>query len=184
MSWPSTSSNVAAVRSSTNSSCRCQPAHPRSCSSPRSGPSTGSLSSRFARRPTTDPTRQWRCSSLAPKSPRRAPIGWSIRLTCLATASPRRSTPTGSSCSVLTVNASVTGCPPTIAGWRRSSTAASTFRRGAIMVPTDVLWARLPRASAFIAAGRASRAAHERERSRLQILARTIDQLLVAAAND
>ncbi len=50
--------------------------------------------------------------------------------------------------------------------------------------PTDVLWARLPLASAFIAAGRASRAAHERERSRLQILARTIDQLLVAAAND
>ena len=49
--------------------------------------------------------------------------------------------------------------------------------------PTDVLWARLPRAAVFIAAGRASRAAHERERIRLQILARTIDQLLAAAAS-
>ena len=44
--------------------------------------------------------------------------------------------------------------------------------------PADVLWARLPRAAVFIAAGRASRAAHERERVRLQVLARTIDQLL------
>ena len=34
----------------------------------------------------------------------------------------------------------------------------------------------------FIAAGRASRAAHERERIRLQILARTIDQLLATAS--
>jgi hypothetical protein len=49
--------------------------------------------------------------------------------------------------------------------------------------PTDVLWARLPRAAVFIAAGRASRAAHERERIRLQILARTIDQLLAAVPN-
>ena len=47
--------------------------------------------------------------------------------------------------------------------------------------PADVLWARLPRAALFIAAGRASRAAHERERIRLQILARTIDQLLATA---
>jgi hypothetical protein len=47
--------------------------------------------------------------------------------------------------------------------------------------PADVLWARLPRAAVFIAAGRASRAAHERERIRLQILARTIDQLLATA---
>jgi hypothetical protein len=47
--------------------------------------------------------------------------------------------------------------------------------------PADVLWAHLPRAAVFIAAGRASRAAHERERIRLQILARTIDHLLAAA---
>jgi hypothetical protein len=44
--------------------------------------------------------------------------------------------------------------------------------------PADVLWARLPRSGALIAAGRSSRAAHERERVRLQILARTVDQLL------
>jgi hypothetical protein len=49
--------------------------------------------------------------------------------------------------------------------------------------PADVLWARLPRAAVFIAAGRASRAAHERERTRLQILARTIDHLLTATSN-
>jgi hypothetical protein len=44
--------------------------------------------------------------------------------------------------------------------------------------PADVLWARLPRAGLFIAAGRASRAAHERERVRLHVLARTVDHLL------
>ena len=49
--------------------------------------------------------------------------------------------------------------------------------------PADVLWARLPLAAVFIAAGRASRAAHERERIRLQILARTIDHLLATATN-
>ena len=63
---------------------------------------------------------------------------------------------------------------------RRQRAPAS---RAATTVPTDVLWARLPRAAVFIAAGRASRAAHERERIRLQILARTIDQLLAAASN-
>jgi hypothetical protein len=48
--------------------------------------------------------------------------------------------------------------------------------------PADVLWARLPRSSMLIAAGRSSRAAHERERVRLQILARTVDHLLAAVA--
>jgi hypothetical protein len=46
--------------------------------------------------------------------------------------------------------------------------------------PADVLWARLPRAALFIAAGRASRAAHERERVRLHVLARTVDHVLSA----
>jgi hypothetical protein len=46
--------------------------------------------------------------------------------------------------------------------------------------PADVLWARLPRAGMFIAAGRASRAAHERERVRLHVLARTVDHVLAA----
>jgi hypothetical protein len=44
--------------------------------------------------------------------------------------------------------------------------------------PADVLWARLPRSGLLIAAGRSSRAAHERERVRLQILGRTVDHLL------
>jgi hypothetical protein len=44
--------------------------------------------------------------------------------------------------------------------------------------PADVLWARLPRAALVVAAGRSSRAAHERERARLQILARTVDGVL------
>ena len=48
--------------------------------------------------------------------------------------------------------------------------------------PADVLWARLPRAAVLIAAGRASRAAHERERIRLQVLARTVDHLLAVAS--
>jgi hypothetical protein len=48
--------------------------------------------------------------------------------------------------------------------------------------PADVLWARLPRSSVLIAAGRSSRAAHERERVRLQILARTVDHLLANAS--
>jgi hypothetical protein len=47
--------------------------------------------------------------------------------------------------------------------------------------PADVMWARLPRSRMLIAAGRSSRAAHERERVRLQILARTVDQLLATA---
>jgi hypothetical protein len=46
--------------------------------------------------------------------------------------------------------------------------------------PADVMWAPLRRTAMFIAAGRASRAAHERERMRLQLLARTVDHLLAA----
>ncbi|HET9546601.1 MAG TPA: hypothetical protein VFO97_02140 [Desertimonas sp.] len=49
--------------------------------------------------------------------------------------------------------------------------------------PADVLWARLPRAALLIAAGRAARAAHERERVRLQVLARTVDHLLAVASS-
>jgi hypothetical protein len=49
--------------------------------------------------------------------------------------------------------------------------------------PADVLWARLPRARMLIAAGRASRAAHERERVRLHILARTVDHVLAATVD-
>ena len=44
--------------------------------------------------------------------------------------------------------------------------------------PGDVMWARLPSVDTTIAAGRAKRAVHERERSRLALLARVVDHLL------
>jgi hypothetical protein len=44
--------------------------------------------------------------------------------------------------------------------------------------PADVMWARLPATDATIAAGRASRAVHERERSRLSLLARAVDHAI------
>lgn len=43
--------------------------------------------------------------------------------------------------------------------------------------PADVLWARLPTAGLVVAVG-CARAAHDRERSRLHLLARTVDRLL------
>jgi len=46
--------------------------------------------------------------------------------------------------------------------------------------PADVMWARLPRASLSVTVGRSARAAHERERARLRLLARTVDHVLVA----
>jgi len=48
--------------------------------------------------------------------------------------------------------------------------------------PADVMWARLPRARLGITLGRSARAAHERERARLRLLARTVDHLLALAA--
>lgn len=50
--------------------------------------------------------------------------------------------------------------------------------------PADVLWASLPRAGLTIAAGRASRAVHERERARLRVLAHIVDPLLAESAGD
>ena len=44
--------------------------------------------------------------------------------------------------------------------------------------PGDIVWARLPTAGATIAAGRAARAFHERERGRTTTLARVLDRLL------
>jgi hypothetical protein len=46
--------------------------------------------------------------------------------------------------------------------------------------PQDVIWARLPVSGLAAAAGRSTRAAHERERARLRVLARIVDRLLVA----
>jgi len=47
--------------------------------------------------------------------------------------------------------------------------------------PGDVLWARLPTSGLVVAVGRAARAAHERERARLRVLARIVDAALVPA---
>lgn len=45
-------------------------------------------------------------------------------------------------------------------------------------VPGDIVWARLPTTGAVIAAGRAARAFHERERGRTSALARVLDRLI------
>lgn len=47
--------------------------------------------------------------------------------------------------------------------------------------PGDVLWARLPHAALTVATGRADRAVHERERSRVATVARIVDHLLTPA---
>ena len=44
--------------------------------------------------------------------------------------------------------------------------------------PGDVMWARLPRSGAAFAAGRARRPVHERERSRMALLAAVTDALI------
>jgi hypothetical protein len=44
--------------------------------------------------------------------------------------------------------------------------------------PTDVMWARFPASGVAVAAGRAERAVHEKERLRLALLARIVDALL------
>jgi hypothetical protein len=46
------------------------------------------------------------------------------------------------------------------------------------VAPGDVMWARLPRAGIAIAVGRAQRPVHERERGRIELLARITDALL------
>jgi hypothetical protein len=50
--------------------------------------------------------------------------------------------------------------------------------------PGDVMWAKLPASSIVVAAGRAARAAHDRERARLRVLARIVDQLLARSFAD
>lgn len=48
----------------------------------------------------------------------------------------------------------------------------------ASVAPGDVMWARLPRAGVAVAVGRARRPVHERERTRIELLARITDALL------
>jgi hypothetical protein len=70
------------------------------------------------------------------------------------------------------------GCPPEL-GWLvaflNGSEHLGTLNGAG---PTDVMWARLPRADLAVAAGRASRPVHERERLRVTLLARIVDALL------
>ena len=47
--------------------------------------------------------------------------------------------------------------------------------------PADVMWAKLPAAGLSVTLGRAARAAHELERVRLRLLARTVDRVLAAS---
>ena len=72
------------------------------------------------------------------------------------------------------------GDPPET-GWLLAFLAGSGHldpARPSANEPGDVMWARLPSADATIAAGRATRAVHERERSRLALLARVVDHVL------
>lgn len=70
------------------------------------------------------------------------------------------------------------GQPPD-PGWLRAFLDGSEhLRQLEHSGPADVMWARLPAAGLSITLGRAARAAHERERSRLRILARTVDRIL------
>jgi hypothetical protein len=48
----------------------------------------------------------------------------------------------------------------------------------ASVAPGDVMWARLPRTGTAIAVGRAQRPVHERERGRVELLARITDALI------
>jgi hypothetical protein len=72
------------------------------------------------------------------------------------------------------------GDPPE-AGWLIAFLAGSGHldpARPAANEPGELMWARLPSADALIAAGRATRAVHERERARLALLARVVDHML------
>jgi hypothetical protein len=71
------------------------------------------------------------------------------------------------------------GTPPDL-GWLLAFLAGSGHLDPACPTnaPGDVMWARLPRAGLVVATGRAARAVHERERSRVALLARVVDGLL------
>lgn len=72
------------------------------------------------------------------------------------------------------------GTPPDV-GWLVAFLAGSDHLDptvGSPAAPDDVMWARLPAAGVVLATGRAARAVHERERSRIALLARIVDGLL------
>jgi hypothetical protein len=51
--------------------------------------------------------------------------------------------------------------------------------RPAANVPGDMIWARLPAGGVVVATGRAARAVHDRERTRVAFLARIVDRLIL-----
>ena len=72
------------------------------------------------------------------------------------------------------------GQPPDL-GWLVAFVAGSGHldpAGSAGSAPADVLWARLPSSGVTVAAGRAERAVHEQERTRLILLARIVDALI------
>jgi hypothetical protein len=74
------------------------------------------------------------------------------------------------------------GTPPDL-GWLLAFLDGSGHldpARPSANAPSDVIWARLPAVGVVVATGRAARAAHERERRRIILLARIVDGLLAA----
>lgn len=70
--------------------------------------------------------------------------------------------------------------------WLRAFLEGSTHLRdvehgGVDRSPADVMWANLPTSGLSVTLGRTARAAHELERVRLRLLARTLDRVLVAS---
>jgi hypothetical protein len=73
------------------------------------------------------------------------------------------------------------GMPPP-ASWLGAFLEGSEHLADDHSSPGDVLWARMPRLGMVVAVGRAVRAAHERERVRLRVLARIVDAGLAGAS--
>jgi hypothetical protein len=70
-----------------------------------------------------------------------------------------------------------TGEPPDLA-WLLAFLDGSEHLGAEHAAPADVMWARLPKSGRSVVLGRTARAAHDRERARLRLVARTVDHLL------
>jgi hypothetical protein len=69
------------------------------------------------------------------------------------------------------------GEPPELA-WLLAFLDGSMHLRDANGAPSDLVWAHLPRSRAAVAAGRSDRPVHDRERTRVSLLARIADALV------
>ena len=69
------------------------------------------------------------------------------------------------------------GEPPELA-WLLAFLDGSQHLRHANGAPSDLIWARLPRSRVAVAAGRSDRPVHDRERTRVSLLARIADALV------